>query len=120
MRFATLYTYNADSTRFIASPAAYRSPAASLKVYQLGYSAPVFSPTGGMKISAADLAKYMTMHMNYGVLGHIRILSEESARTMQTSVPAGKGYALALRTKDDLISGKIMKGHTGQIGRAHV
>src|SRR3546814_241981 len=59
MRFATLYTYNADSTRFIASPAAYRSPAASLKVYQLGYSAPVFSPTGGMKISAADLAKYM-------------------------------------------------------------
>ncbi|MFB2119083.1 serine hydrolase domain-containing protein [Parapedobacter sp. 2B3] len=112
-RFAALYTYDADSNRFIASPAAYRSPAASLKDYQMGYSAPIFSPTGGMKISATDLARYMTMHMNYGIRGTTRILSEESARTMQTSVPAGKGYALALRTKDDLISGKIMKGHTG-------
>ena len=32
----------------------------------MGYSTPVFSPTGGMKISAQDLAKYMIMHMNYG------------------------------------------------------
>jgi len=112
-RFATLYTYDSDSNRFSPSPPAYRSPATSLKDYQMGYSAPVFSPTGGMKISAADLARYMTMHMNYGILGNTRILAEESARTMQTSVPAGKGYALALRTKDDLISGEIMKGHTG-------
>ncbi|MGV3761812.1 serine hydrolase domain-containing protein [Parapedobacter sp.] len=112
-RFAVLYTYDSDSNRFVPSPAAYRSPAASLKTYHMGYSAPVFSPTGGMKISAADLARYMTMHMNYGILGDTRILSEESARAMQTSVPAGKGYALALRTKDDLISGKILKGHTG-------
>lgn len=66
-----------------------------------------------MKISAADLARYMTMHMNYGVLGNTRILSEESARTMQTSVPTGKGYGLAITTEDNLISGKIMKGHTG-------
>lgn len=113
MRFATLYTYDADSNRFIASPAAYRSPSMALKDYKMGYSAPIFSPTGGMKISAADLATYMTMHMNYGVLGNTRILSKESARTMQTSVPAGKGYGLALQTKDDLISGEIMKGHTG-------
>ena len=66
-----------------------------------------------MKISAADLAAYMTMHMNYGVFNNIRILSEESAKAMQTSVPAGKGYGLALTTQDNLISGKIMKGHTG-------
>ena len=112
-RFAALYTYDADSNRFIASPAAYRSPAASLTDYRPGYSTPVFSPTGGMKISAADLARYMTMHMNYGVLGNTRILSEESARTMQTSVPKGKGYGLAITTEDNLISGKIMKGHTG-------
>ncbi len=112
-RFAALYTYEADSNRFIASPAAYRSPAAALKDYLIGYNAPIFSPTGGMKISAADLARYMIMHMNYGRLGNTRILSKESARTMQTPVPAGKGYGLALLTKDNLISGKIMKGHTG-------
>lgn len=112
-RFAVLYSYDTDSNRFVASPAAYRSPAAALKDYQPGYSTPVFSPTGGMKISAADLAKYMTMHMNYGVFNGARILSEESARTMQTSVPAGKGYGLAITTQDNLISGKIMKGHTG-------
>ncbi|HWK99379.1 MAG TPA: serine hydrolase domain-containing protein, partial [Parapedobacter sp.] len=112
-RFATLYAYDADSNRFIASPAAYRSPAASLTDYQPGYSTPVFSPTGGMKISAADLAKYMTMHMDYGIFNGTRILSEESARTMQTSVPAGQGYGLAITTEDSLISGKIMKGHTG-------
>lgn len=112
-RFAVLYTYDPDSSRFIASPAAYRSPAAALEDYQIGYSAPVFSPTGGMKISAADLAKYMTMHMNYGIRGRTRILSEESARAMQTPVPAGNGYALALQTKDNLIPGEIMTGHTG-------
>lgn len=112
-RFASLYTYDTDSNRFIASPAAYRSPAMALKGYRIGYSAPIFSPTGGMKISAADLAKYMTMHMNYGKVGNTRILSPESAQAMQASVPAGKGYGLALTTQDDLISGKIMKGHTG-------
>lgn len=113
IRFAKLYSYDPDSNRFIASPAAYRSPVASLKDYQLGYDAPIFSPTGGMKISAANLARYMTMHMNYGILGNTRILSEASARTMQTSVPAGKGYGLAITTEDNLVSGKMMKGHTG-------
>ncbi|WP_262247318.1 serine hydrolase domain-containing protein [Parapedobacter soli] len=113
VRFAKLYSYDPDSNRFIASPAAYRSPAASLKDYQLGYDAPIFSPTGGMKISAANLARYMTLHMNYGILGNTRILSEASARTMQTSVPAGNGYGLAITTEDNLVSGKIMKGHTG-------
>src|SRR5690606_34490345 len=63
-RFVTLYAYDGEAGRFNASPSAYQSRSEALKNYQLGYSAPVFSPTGGMKLSAADLARYMTMHMN--------------------------------------------------------
>src|SRR5690606_40491427 len=62
---------------------------------------------------ALTLARYMTLHMNSGIPGNTRILSEASARTMQSSVPAGNRYGLAITTEDNLVSGKIMKGHTG-------
>ena len=65
---------------------AYGSVAHRLDNYVMGYSAPMFSPTGGVKISAHDLAVYMMMHMNYGELNGVRIISEESAKTMQTPV----------------------------------
>src|SRR5690606_29949368 len=113
-KFVTLYTYNADSASFEASPQAYASRSDSvMNSYVMGYSAPVFSPTGGMKISAADLARYMTMHMNYGAVGDTRIISEESSRIMQTPVSDEEHYGLALWTMDDLIPGKTMVGHTG-------
>ena len=65
---------------------AYGSVAHRLDDYVMGYSAPMFSPTGGVKISAHDLATYMMMHMNYGELNGVRIISEESAKAMQTPV----------------------------------
>ena len=65
---------------------AYASVAHRLGDYVMGYSAPMFSPTGGVKISAQDLAKYMMMHMNYGEFNGVRIISENSAKTMQTPV----------------------------------
>lgn len=112
-RFAMLYAYDATSKTFIASPEAYRSPAPLLKDYRIGYSAPVFSPTGGMKISAADLARYMMMHMNYGEVDGTRIISEASSRTMQTVITPETGYGMTLRTIDYLIPGKKMTGHEG-------
>ncbi|RYX91515.1 class A beta-lactamase-related serine hydrolase, partial [bacterium] len=63
-KFTTLYEYNPKVPNlFTASPAAYNPRSEEIKNYTLGYSTPIFSPTGGMKISATDLAKYMTMHM---------------------------------------------------------
>ena len=82
-RFASIYRY--QDGEYVKS-SAYGSVAHRMDNYVMGYSAPMFSPTGGVKISAHDLATYMMMHMNYGELNGVRIISEESARTMQTLV----------------------------------
>jgi CubicO group peptidase (beta-lactamase class C family) len=82
-KLASLYTRR--NGQYVKSNA-YASVADQLPNYIMGYSAPMFSPTGGVKISAHDLAQYMIMHMNYGQLNGVRIISEESSRTMQTPV----------------------------------
>ena len=46
-----------DSAKFFASPDAYAPRSEMIANYTMGYSTPVFSPTGGMKISAPDLAQ---------------------------------------------------------------
>ncbi|TCS85081.1 CubicO group peptidase (beta-lactamase class C family) [Anseongella ginsenosidimutans] len=112
-RFVTLYAYNGNTKGFTASPAAYRSRAEALEDYQMGYSTPVFSPTGGMKMSAEDLARYMIMHMNYGEANGVRILSQASSRSMQRVRSPESGYGMALRTLDYLIPGKKLVGHEG-------
>jgi CubicO group peptidase (beta-lactamase class C family) len=112
-RFATLYEYEAKKQIFTASPSAYNPRSEEIKNYTMGYSTPVFSPTGGMKISATDLAKYMTMHMNYGKYKGGRIISKRSAKTMQTKLSDEENYGLALRISDQLIDGQTMVGHTG-------
>lgn len=112
-KFAQLYVYNSNSAIFESQPAAYNARTAEIKNYQLGYSTPVFSPTGGMKISAVDLAKYMQMHMNHGKYGKNRIISKKSSMTMQTKISEQEGYGLALRQVDNFIDGVQMIGHTG-------
>jgi CubicO group peptidase (beta-lactamase class C family) len=111
-RFATLYSYD-SAKKFTPSPLAYAPRREEIANYILGYSTPAFSPTGGMKISAADLAKYMTMHMNKGKYKGVRIISKKSANTMQTKISDEEGYGLALTNTDKLIPGKVMTGHTG-------
>lgn len=110
-RFVTLYEY--ENKAFKPSPAAYAPRREELSTYQLGYSTPILSPTGGMKISATDLATYMTMHMNYGKTNGVRIIAKKSAKQMQTPLSSQENYGLALRTTDKLISGKTLVGHTG-------
>jgi CubicO group peptidase (beta-lactamase class C family) len=113
-RFASLYEYNGDSMRFFPSPNAYNPRSAEIAAYTMGYSTPVFSPTGGMKISAPDLARYMMMHMNLGKYkGKKKIMSKKSARTMQTAYSDKEGYGFAIMNSDKLILGKHMTGHTG-------
>lgn len=112
-KLANIYDYNADSARFIVSTGAYNPRSAEIAAYQMGYSTPIFSPTGGMKISAPDLARYMIMHKNKGKYNGIRIISKKSARLMQTPVSTYEPYGLALEQTDKMIPGKLLTGHTG-------
>jgi CubicO group peptidase (beta-lactamase class C family) len=112
-RLATLYTYQRDSAKFTASPEAYVSKREEFKTYVPGYSTPIFSPTGGMKISAPDLAKYLLLHMNYGKVGATRIISTSNAKAMQTPLSSDENYGLALWKTDVLLPGVELVGHTG-------
>lgn len=113
--------YNFEDGRFVPAPEAYNPRTAEIESYVLGYSTPVFSPTGGMKINASDLARHALVQMNEGTYDGVIILSPESVRAMQTPrSPGGRpvndtacGYGYALETTDRLIEGEVMTGHTG-------
>lgn len=117
--FATLYEYNDSTSVFDPSPMAYASRSSVIANYVMGYTTPVFSPTGGMKISAPDLAKYMMMHMNYGTFNGVTIISKKSAKMMQKPVAVKERYGLALAQVDDVIPGKTLTGHTGNAYGLH-
>ena len=112
-KFAIIYEYQPDAAKFVASPNAYAPRTAEVAAYQMGYSAPIFSPTGGMKISAKDLATYMMMHANYGKYNGVRIISKKNSKMMQTAVSDIAAYGFALETPATIIDGKVMVGHTG-------
>ncbi|QQT24888.1 serine hydrolase domain-containing protein [Sphingobacterium spiritivorum] len=110
-RFATLYAY--QDGKFVPQPAAYNPRSEEISSYELGHSTPLFSPTGGMKISARDLAQYMIMHMNYGHGNGKKIISKRSAVAMQTKRSDEENYGLALWSTDSLIPQVHLTGHTG-------
>lgn len=115
-KFAQIYNVDVETGEASHSPSAYSINRKRFDNYILGYSAPTLSPTGGMKISVPDLAKYMMMHMNKGTSEGVEIISTQSANAMQSEViemyPLSS-YGLALRTVEDLIPGETLKGHTG-------
>lgn len=111
--FANLYEYDSASQNYNVATDAYASKEAQLKNYTLGYSTPIFSPTGGMKISATDLAKYMVMHMNFGKGNGKRIIPEKLSKLMQKPISHELGYAMAIMNFDDLVEGTHLTGHTG-------
>jgi len=112
-RFATIYEFNKETAKFTNSPNAYAPRSEEIAHYEMGKTTPIFSPTGGMKISATDLAKYMIMHMNLGKANGKRIISKRSARLMQTPLSSDENYGLAILKTDKLIEGKTLTGHTG-------
>lgn len=112
-RLASIYEYRSDSATFVLSPGAYASRTKEISQYVMGYSTPIFSPTGGMKISAEDLAKYMLMHSRMGKAKGARIIKRSSAILMQTPANGTQGYGFAIETSDKIIPGEVMRGHTG-------
>ena len=111
-RFAKLYAY--ENGEFVEEKAAYAPRSERIANYRFGYDTPVFSPTGGMKISACDLARYMMMHMGWGTApdGTV-IISEASSRSMQTPRSDPEHYGLALWHDYEMIPGVELVGHTG-------
>jgi len=112
-KFTTIYEYSDSLKKLMAQPMAYAPRRDEINNYVMGYSTPIFSPTGGMKISAPDLARYMIMHMNKGKANGRRVIKKKSAITMQTPLSEKEGYGLAISTTEKLITGKTLKGHTG-------
>lgn len=121
-KFVNIYSWNAEDSTFQHSPAAYATREAEIANYVFGESTPIFSPTGGLKISAQDLAEVMKMHMNYGTYTNaageeVKIISKESAEQMQSIVAPktdeGDTYGYAIRTSNQLLDGYTMIGHTG-------
>jgi CubicO group peptidase (beta-lactamase class C family) len=116
-KFVKLYEKD-SSGKFEAQPEAYAPRTKQIEEYQMGYSAPVFSPTGGMKLSPTGLATVMMMHMGLGKYKDMRIINSASSLLMQTNhvgkeENAGDGYGFGLGTMKHLIEGKTMIGHTG-------
>ena len=76
----------------------------------------MFSPTGGLKISAPDLSTWMLVHMNHGEWNGVRLLSAAHSKLMQTrstSSDENGDYGMAIRLDCALIPGVEMIGHTG-------
>lgn len=115
-RLVNIYKYDSSNSSFTRSDA-YSSIESTLQNYRMGYSTTVFSPTGGMKISVADLAKVMLMHMNGGTLNGVKILSPESCELMQSEiVPTnyeGERYGMAMLRTNDYLKGHRLVGHDG-------
>ena len=120
-KFVTLYEYDAVNDKFIPSPEAYAPRRDQIANYEFGFSTPVFSPTGGMKLTPIGLAKVMMMHMHKGLAYNngqpVRVIEESSAEIMQSRIAyptdEGDAYGFAIRTTEQLIDGVLMKGHTG-------
>lgn len=112
-KFASLYEYG-NGKYTCVDKSAYNPRSEEISRYVMGRDAILFSPTGGMKLSALDLAKYMIMHMNYGTTPDgIRIISEASSKNMQTPRSADENYGLTLNRMTQYSPGVELVGHTG-------
>ena len=108
--------------------------ACDLDSYRPGSNGALFSPQGGLRISAHDLATIGRLLLNRGMHDGTRFLSEESIRTLSTPVWTFDGtngdtesgfycaYGLAVQSlpvrregcSDDLFgNGRAMFGHAG-------
>lgn len=112
-RFASLYEVYPD-TIICTDESAYAARSERIAAYQMGQDALLFSPTGGMKLSAHDLARYMLMHMNNGTSPEgVRILPDSLSEAMRQPRSDVENYGLSLWQTDLYSPGVVLTGHTG-------
>src|SRR5512133_1915882 len=98
--------------------------------YKPGTNAAVFSPQGGLRISASELARVMILHLNKGIWNGERLISKKSIRLMHSpqwkfngsngdDVGQSRCWGLSVHILTNTPSGDIifndskMMGHTG-------
>jgi CubicO group peptidase (beta-lactamase class C family) len=112
-RFAQIYLYDTKGSRYIRSKEAFQIKLNLDLGYVVGRNAPLLSPTGGMKITALDLARYMSMHLQGGEYNGKRILNPDTEKLMQMENGELPNYGLGFRITNKLIPGERLVGHTG-------
>lgn len=115
------YKYDSKHKRFKPDPSIYNYHyyEGKLKDYKLGETTACFSPSGGMKISATDLAKYMMMHINYGEYRGKRILSKKSELEMWSRQGVDTTYALGFFRDTKILHGEPVVGVRGSAHGVH-
>lgn len=124
---AVLYRY--QNNQWIAQKDNYNGVKPSpqnLSNYVIGKDAFIFSPTGGLRTSALDLAKFMIAHMNGGVYKGKKILNTTSVQQMHSVKWAYNGsngddlaaffykYGYAFHWPKELIKGQNLCGVPGE------
>lgn len=120
-RLVKSYKYNRRKKTFMpdASVYNYSRYKSALNNYILGQTTASFSPSGGMKISAQDLAKFMMMHMNYGEYDGKRILSKASELEMWKPQENDTTYALGFFRDKAILKGEPIIGVRGSAHGVH-
>jgi CubicO group peptidase (beta-lactamase class C family) len=103
-----------------------------LSAYTLGTNGFIFSPQGGLRVSANDLARFLLMLMNQGIYNNNRVLNDTTVKRMyqaawtyngsngSTSGGIFRSYGLGVHIttnaagQDIVIPNKIMYGHPGE------
>ena len=117
--FTQLYAYDRKNDRLVPGGgyARVNEPKVADGTYEIGKDGCYWSPTGGMKMSAPNLAKWMLTLKNGGVAPNgNRIVSEAGCKTLLTpvvKVDDDTDYCLTTRIERRFIKGKTLKGHTG-------
>ena len=113
-RFVKTLRYDKKKGKYFKVMSTYDYNKEKVDNYILGYSVPCFWPSGGMKISATDLAKFMLMHMNDGKIKRCkRIISKRSECEMREIQKGNISYGLAQAHYLNIIKGVELIGMTG-------
>ena len=117
--FAQLYTYDRKHDRLVPGGGYARINESKVAdgTYKIGVDGCYWSPTGGMKISAPNLVKWMMTLRSGGVAPNgTRIVSEAGCKKLLSPVTPGDPgtqYCLTTRIETRFIDGKALIGHTG-------
>ena len=124
-RFGCTYRYISGSPSAVLDEGGNGKPL-PVKITAPHGSALGWSPTGGLRVSANDMMKFMMALANGGILADTRIMTKHSADMMQQLYWMGVGYegldeqvglfrqeGLGINVVDQLCSGWRLTGHSG-------
>jgi len=98
----------------------------NLSNYNLGTNGVLFSPTGGLRVNAKELAKIMLLLKNFGKYNNKQLITENTIKEMLKAVWVFNGsngnnfggsmntYALGNYSTNELIPGQLLTGHSGE------